>query len=156
MSDRPWYQSRLDSVMFIGFLGFLIFLAVDQWRWYSKQQQPEAITLLSGKLEQPLYGTPVLHLYARNQFPGNLHNGMVLLTLDSSQIETSEQVQVHSFEVWEPNREHQVTFEIPVENFNPDQPIPIKLEVAARNARPYEDLKFWKGFGWHNADSETP
>ncbi len=146
MSDQEkyWYQDG-SVVVFVG-LGVL-WLAGTMYN-YRQSQMPVAFPRVSGRLEQPLFGNPVLHISVHHQTPGDLRNGQLIVATESEMVAERDSFHVYSFETWPPNKQNAQTFEFPLQRFDPGQEIPLKVSLSAANAKKFSYRPAWLGFDW--------
>ena len=146
--EKYWYQDG-GVVLLIVFLGSMLFIWIwNAWKEYEFSQRPMILPVPSGRLVQPLFGNPVLHMDVRHQFPGTLQNGQLTISTDSSMVVEGDQFQVHSFETWKPNRDNEVQFQFRLQNFDPAEEIPLKMRIDAKNGRAFDYTPTWLGRDW--------
>jgi len=146
-SERAWYQNGWVVLCIVAVIvGFGIPL-YDEWQ---KSQRIYVIPHLRGRVHQPMFGDPDFVVTVWHQHTGNLRNGYVEVTIQGDMAGSSDGTEsaVHSFEVWEPNRENSVTLTLPLSHFDATQEIPFKLELRGRDMRPFAYTDAWLGNTW--------
>lgn len=115
-----------------------------------KRWTPEVLPEIRGRLEQPLFGSPQLVITLWHQHPGNLHRGQFKVTLTSglSSKPNGVDTQIHSFETWEPNEDHQKSFVFPLRAMDPAQELPLEFSLEAKEIKPATLRHSWQGNGW--------
>lgn len=146
--EKYWYQDG-GIVLLILFVGAVLsFWGFNAWREYQFSQIPIILPISAGRLEQPLWGDPVLHVQVWHQFPGRLQKGNLIISSDSPMVVEGDQFQMHSFESWDPNRDHEVKLRFRLQNFNPKQEIPLTMRIEATNGRAIDYTPKWLGWDW--------
>ncbi|MCA9030740.1 MAG: hypothetical protein KDA66_08030 [Planctomycetaceae bacterium] len=154
-TERPWYQRGWTLII------ILILLAVfgpPYYRLYQFTQLAKIRPQLTGRVEQPFFGTPVLHLNAWHQHAGNLQNGVLSVIAEGPNVvgEDHQAVHIHSFEIWEPNEEHALAFPVPLTEFDPNQEITVSIILKAKNCHLYFAVAKWKGREWTELSEHWP
>ncbi len=81
----------------------------------------------------------------------------MIITAKSEMLNRGSAAEIHSFETWEPNEDHAVEFTIPMPHFDPEQELPLLIELTAKNAKPFTFTTTWLGNGWKSdQQAETP
>lgn len=149
-SERAWYQKgEVVFVLFLLTIGLGIPLGLRIYREWQFQQLAVVTPRMTGRIEQSLFGAPSLILKVWHQHPGHLRNGKLALLVADKQTPLAEaDSREHSFEIWEPNESHAVTFEFPLTEFDPSEEIKVWTILEGEGIRYYVRPDTWQGSGW--------
>lgn len=158
MSERYWYQDGgtvfgiVLATAFIGFLGY---------SFQQKAQEgarPYVIPHVAGSINQPLFGSPSLIITVWHEHTGVLRNGRLTVTTSGEMVESGSGLnsQSHSFEVWEPNRDHTVTLTFPLKHFDATREIPVSFTLIGSGIKPFAYSDSWLGAAWKSNKKTSP
>ena len=147
MCEKAWYQN--GWIVFIIVVAALILGSVLYEDW-QKSQKAFVVPQVAGGLNQPLFGDPSLELTIWHHHTGDLRNGFLQVSLESSMARNPEgrESKTYSFEAWAPNRENAVTLTLPLSHFDPDQEIPITFFLTSKNMRTFRYQDAWIRDSW--------
>ncbi len=156
--ERYWYQDGwvvIGLIVGAGFAALLVRGCIERDRENSK---PRVVPQVTGKLNQPIFGSPSLTITVWHQHTGTLRNGMLQVTLneDPAKSEDRWQRQQHSFEAWEPNKDHAVTFTFPLQEYQPHKEIHLGFLLVGRDIKPFILGVEWLGQGWKSNQVQKP
>jgi len=153
-SQQPWYHSGANALG-IAFFTFLA-LAIGTFKYlqHLENQKPLATPYVSGKINQPLLGSPVWEVHVWHQCPGVLRNGRLNVFVESDLLADDDGIDIESFsfETWEPNKANAVTFSFTLERIDIEQEIPILATLEARNAHTGQIFSSWLGYDWNKKE----
>ncbi|MCA9052203.1 MAG: hypothetical protein KDA75_00120 [Planctomycetaceae bacterium] len=152
--EKHWYQDGFTVIVVVLLLAGVGVWIREDWNRRAAANRPIVLPLVAGRLEQPFFDNPVLHLTVWHQFPGTLRNGQLTVNIDSPLVAQNDRFQIHSFESWEPNQDHEVSFRIPLTASDLSEEIPIQLRIDSMNGRAVEYTARWLGTGWKNRQTE--
>lgn len=150
-TEKHWYQDGFTVIAVVIVATLLFSWLRNESKRNEEASRPVIVPLFSGRVEQPFFGDPVLHMTVWHQFPGTLRNGTLTIDTTSPMIAERDQHQIHSFETWQPNRDQEVTFRLTLQNFDPDTELPIDVKIVAANGRSQPRTETWLGQGWKPA-----
>jgi len=145
--NQVWYQN--------GWI--MLFLVVFGAPWglsfyddYRKSQLPLVFPEVAASQERPLWDGPILHLTVWHQVEGNLRNGSIVVSVEGEVMgeDNSNSWQTHSFEIWHPNRDNGVDFEVPLPSFGPEDQLEVTVRINAKNCRDGRIAATWSEEGW--------
>ena len=157
--ERYWYQD--GGTVFLIFLMGGVALLVG-YSFYLKEldnAKPLIDPEIAGRLHQPMFGSPRLEITVWHQHPGVIRNGKLLVNLNEDPAKGQEtwDRRVHSFEVWEPNKDHAVTFEFPLTRYDPQQPIHVGVILLGSEIKMSVRGVEWLGTTWKsNLEAQQP
>jgi hypothetical protein len=144
MSESPnkaWYQD--------GFAMFwLVVFAIVIYVHFLKSKEEPAYVQVAGQVRQPLFGTDHFELSVWHQFSGDLRKGRLSISVQGQTIPSAKDFKIHSFVVWQPNRASAVSFQFPLENYDPGKPLVFNCLVQAENASSTTSKFVWQYDGW--------
>ena len=155
MSDKAWYQDGWVVFCIVLFLlGIGLPVGHELYTDWQQAQKPLIRPMVAGRVNQPMIGKPTFELSVWHQKAGNLKNGSLMVTLEGELAQDADrETQIHSFEVWQPNRENAVQFSLPLSHFDPEKEISITVMLGAKNSKLSLVTYFWKGDDWlENSD----
>jgi hypothetical protein len=140
MSEKHWYQDG-GVVLFIVFIGGIF--GFSFYAQHVEQSTPLVVPRITGRLEQPaFFGSPSLEVTVWHHHTGNLRNGTLKVRLNG------EDLKVHSYEMWQPNEAHAVTFSFPVRDYDPQREIPIQITLYGKGIKTFQRTDAWLGNTW--------
>jgi hypothetical protein len=150
MTERAWYQDGVVVFWICVAVAFLYYVKSKNDREEQERNIPMVIPKLSGRLQQPLLGGPILEINLWHQHPGNLRNGRIDVSVRTSLVQEhpGASVQSHSFEVWEPNKDNTVTLPFQLLRFDAQEEILVEIVLTAKDVRPYKYTPVWIGNDW--------
>ena len=150
MSERHWYQDGWVVFCIVAVVGFLGLSIYGQHRQAELDARPEVIPKLSGRLSQPLLGSPTLEITIWHQYPATLRSVVLCVNVneDPAKGEQHWDRREHSFETWQPNVENAVKFSFPLKRYDPNHEIHIGCGVLGKTIKPYLGSAEWLGDGW--------
>ncbi len=145
-SKSYWYH---NGWLVLGMVITIILVTGWLYRSWQQAEKPIAFAEVYGQLQQPNAEQPILHMTLVNRFPGILRNGRISVTTPNRLlVAASDRSQVYAFDEWQPNDDHAVNFDLRLNNFHPQNRIPLTIRVEAQNARVYQIQDEWRGEGW--------
>ena len=154
MTERAWYQ---DGGCVIGIV-IMAFGLVSAYRQAERDRIPTVFPRLTGRVEQPFFGSPRLVITAWHQHTGLLRNGRLLISVKGVQVANhgGEDSEEYSFESWEPNHDHAVTLTFPLREVAADKEIAINYSLIADNIKPGRSSDAWVNGGWKSNPPSPP
>ena len=135
----------------------MLFLVVIGVPWglhfynnYQEAQLPQVIPQVAAAIEEPLWESPRLCLTVWHQVEGNLRNGSIAVSVNGKVLAADDHsiIQMHSFEIWQPNRDNGVDFEIPLTGFGPEDQLGVAVRIRAGNCHEGKVASTWTADGW--------
>ncbi|WP_013630036.1 hypothetical protein [Rubinisphaera brasiliensis] len=142
--NQAWYQNGWIML----FLAVVVLpLGIQLFNEYQESQLPHIRPQVAVRMEDPFGEGPVLHVVVWHQNAGNLRNGVLVVSVKGELVEEEENraTRVHTFETWEPNKENQLEFEIPLIHFDPE--VELRFTVLMKSVNCQQSLRMydWKG-----------
>lgn len=147
MPERAWYQRGSTVLGIVVFAVWAIPLLYQGWQ---QSQMVHVNPQVAGCINQPTFGEPSFEVHIWHQHSGNLRNGTFTVSVATDMLKNPEGTEstMHSFEVWEPNRENAVKFKFPLRRFDPHQEIQFSVLLAGKNISTYYYADTWLGSDW--------
>lgn len=149
--ERYWYQDGWNIFLLVFVvLPIIVVFALGSYANWREDAKPYVSPKITGRIEQPLFDTPRLVLIIWHQHPGNLRNGHLVVTVDSEfvRLPNGDKSLIHSFETWEPNRDHAVTLTFPLNGFDRQKELPIQTRLTTKHTQPFVNKDAWLGDNW--------
>ena len=146
--EKHWYQDGGTVFSIIVALTLLTILGSRFWQQEKEQQKAPAIALNAGRLDISPDGEPILHLRFWHVHPGVLRNGRLTVIVDYPGTRSGEGLRIHAFDIWEPNQDHTVAWDVPLPGYDLEQRVPVRVRLEAENARTLVYTQVWLGTGW--------
>lgn len=151
--ERYWYQ---DGWVMLFITAIVLFFGYSCHQQAQEQAKMTVLPMLTGRLNQPFFGSPSLEITFWHQSPGNLQNGVLTVTATGSMVQRGKDLKAHSFEVWEPNENHAVTLTFPLQNYDATQEIPIEIALFGKGIKTWSTRDAWVGQTWKSNLESQP
>ncbi|QDT32006.1 hypothetical protein [Thalassoglobus polymorphus] len=156
-TERAWYQDGW-TVFFIVLVGgvFIVPVGTQLYQQWQYEQKPYVIPQISGRVQRQLFGQPELIISAWHQHPGDLRNGVFVVSLNHKEDERTkkENTRFHSFEIWKPNKENALEFTFPLSSGEVSKEIPMSFLLRAKNVKQHFSVDSWLINDWKSNQDE--
>ena len=140
MNEKHWYQ---DGWVVFGITAVVGIFGLSFYAQHVQQSTPLVVPRIAGRIQQPvLFGSPSLEVTVWHQHAGNLRNGTFKVRLNGKDLKE------HSYEIWEPNETHAVSFSFPLRDFDPQREIPIEFALYGKKMKTFQRRDAWLGNTW--------
>jgi hypothetical protein len=147
MSERYWYQNGWTVFWIVVVVGAV---SLHFYNTAVDRATPSVTPKVTGRLHQPLFGTPTLEITAWHQYPAALRNVQLFVSVNDDPARSQERwiQRVHSFESWSPNRDQAVTLTFPLKQYDPQLEIAVTILLAGKSVKMSLQEAVWQGSGW--------
>lgn len=123
-----------------------------------QESLPTVYPRLTGRIEQPFFGSPSLVITAWHQHTGALRNGRITIEIKGSDLEKSGGVdsQVFSIETWEPNKDRAITMTFPLRQVQTESQLSVTCSLMATDVKPSILEDVWLGKDWKSNQTTPP
>lgn len=154
MTERAWYQDG-GCVFWLLAIAGLIALSIIKTK---EENRPTVYPSMTGRIEQPFFGSPSLVITAWHQHTGVLRNGRLTIEVKGTDVAKRGSVdsQEFSFETWEPNQDHAVTMRFPLKQVDPQCELSVACSLIASDIKPSTQDDMWLGNHWKSNQTTPP
>ncbi|SFJ51673.1 hypothetical protein [Planctomicrobium piriforme] len=158
-TQKYWYQDggNVFAIVFV-VIPITAFFGLAFYSKWQEDSKPQVVPMATGQLQQSLIGNPTFVVTLWHQHPGNLRNGALSVKVDSEMARGTggSDFQIHSFELWEPNKDHAVSLAFPLKSFDSNIEMPITFQLTGKDIKPFIFKDVWLGNSWKSNQKLSP
>lgn len=150
MSERYWYQDGWTVFEVVVVVSLVVLWGCGMYYKSRQDALPYITSRVTGRIDQPLLGSPTLEITVWHQYPATLRNVVLFVNVNEDPAGNDKywDKREHSFEVWPHNEDHAVKFKFPLKRYDPKQEIHVKFSLHGTTIKPYGSRADWVGTGW--------